>query len=65
LRRLVEERDRHCTHPGCTATEFLDIHHVIPWEHGGPTDLANLALLCGHHHRWLHDRADAPAGTSG
>lgn len=62
LRRLVYERDRHCTHPGCTITEFLDVHHVVPWEHGGPTDLANLTLLCGYHHRRRHD--DAPAGAS-
>lgn len=64
LRRLVEERDRHCTHPGCAHTDFLQVHHVIPWERGGPTDLANLTLLCGHHHRFHHDRVDAPAGAS-
>src|SRR5205085_2199987 len=23
---------------------------------GGPTDLDNLTLLCGHHHRWLHQQ---------
>jgi len=62
LRRLVEERDRHCTYPGCAATAFLDVHHVIPWEDGGPTNLANLTLLCGYHHRRHHD--DAPAGAS-
>ncbi|MFZ4516141.1 MAG: DUF222 domain-containing protein [Acidimicrobiia bacterium] len=61
LRRLVEERDRRCTYPGCAATAFLDVHHVLPWEHGGPTNLANLTLLCGYHHRRLHD--DAPAGA--
>lgn len=62
LRRLVEERDRHCTYPGCTTTAFLDVHHVISWEDGGPTNLANLTLLCGYHHRRHHD--DAPAGAS-
>ncbi|HEY2042132.1 MAG TPA: HNH endonuclease signature motif containing protein, partial [Jatrophihabitans sp.] len=23
----------------------------IPWWQGGPTDLNNLTLVCGHHHR--------------
>lgn len=60
LRRLVTERDRHCTHPGCTSADFLEVHHVIPWEQGGPTDLANLSLLCGFHHRRRHDAQAAP-----
>jgi hypothetical protein len=38
------------------------VHHVISWEDGGPTNLANLTLLCGYHHRRHHD--DAPAGAS-
>jgi hypothetical protein len=54
LRRLVFERDRCCTHPGCGATTFLDVHHVIHWEDGGRTDLANLRLLCDFHHRLAH-----------
>ena len=43
-----------CGFPGCTvAVEWCEIHHVEPWESGGPTDLANLLPLClaeGHHH---------------
>ena len=29
--------------PGCAHT-FVDIHHVKPWEHGGPTDVVNGCL---------------------
>lgn len=29
-------------------------HHIVHWADGGPTDLDNLALLCGAHHRALH-----------
>ncbi len=30
-------------------------HHIQHWADGGPTSLDNLALLCGHHHRLIHD----------
>jgi HNH endonuclease/Domain of unknown function (DUF222) len=43
-----------CGYPNCTVPfEACEIHHVVPWELGGPTDLANLLPLClieGHHH---------------
>ncbi len=55
LRRLLGERDQHCRHPGCTSTDFLEVHHLIPWEHGGCTDLDNLELRCEHHHAHVHD----------
>lgn len=47
-------RDRGCAHPGCDRTRFLHAHHVTPWAAGGRTDLDNLVLLCGEHHRHLH-----------
>ena len=46
---------------GCTATDcdrppaMTHAHHDIPWAHGGRTDLQNGRLLCGHHHRRIHD----------
>lgn len=55
LRALrVRDRDR-CVAPGCEATRHLQAHHVLWWRFGGPTDLDNLALVCGHHHTLIHD----------
>ncbi len=55
LRRALEHRDRSCVVPGCGATRGLHAHHIRHWEDGGPTELANLVLLCPYHHR-LHHR---------
>ncbi|HWD45674.1 MAG TPA: HNH endonuclease signature motif containing protein [Actinomycetota bacterium] len=30
-------------------------HHLVHWLEGGPTDLANLALLCRAQHRAIHE----------
>jgi hypothetical protein len=51
LRRLVIRRDRHCAFPGCRQKPAAcQVHHLIPRSRGGPTTLANLALLCPFHH---------------
>ena len=55
LRRALEHRDRCCVVPGCGATRGLHAHHIRHWEDGGPTELANLVLVCPFHHR-LHHR---------
>ncbi|CDO89759.1 HNH endonuclease signature motif containing protein [Mycobacterium triplex] len=55
LRRALQHRDRTCAVPGCGATRGLHAHHIVHWEDGGPTELANLVLLCPYHHR-LHHR---------
>lgn len=47
-------RDRGCRFPGCTAP-WTHAHHIRPWQDGGTTDLTNGVLLCGHHHRGIHD----------
>jgi hypothetical protein len=48
-------RDQHCTEPGCTlGPGFCEAHHIQHWEHGGPTNLDNLRLLCWTHHRRHH-----------
>ena len=53
LRQLIEERDRGCRVPGCTATR-VQIHHVRHWEDGGATTPQNLVALCHRHHRLHH-----------
>ncbi|OBG02817.1 HNH endonuclease signature motif containing protein [Mycolicibacter sinensis] len=55
LRRALEHRDSCCAVPGCGATRGLHAHHIQHWEDGGPTELANLVLICPYHHR-LHHR---------
>jgi hypothetical protein len=55
LRRIALERaGGTCEHPGCTARHFLQAHHIVHWERGGRTDLANLRMLCSLHHRHEH-----------
>jgi hypothetical protein len=57
LREAVYARDHGtCQYPGCAHTRWLQIHHLLAWvADEGATDLANLALLCGRHHRLIHD----------
>jgi hypothetical protein len=55
LRRALEHRQPTCAVPGCGATRGLHAHHIRHWEDGGPTELANLVLVCPYHHR-LHHR---------
>ena len=43
-RREVRRRDRHCRFPGCTNVTFANVHHIVPWEPDGTTDLDNLVL---------------------
>ena len=42
--------------PGCQRPlAWCEAHHLWHWLDGGPTDLANLVLLCRAHHRAVHD----------
>jgi hypothetical protein len=66
-RRALTVRDRSCRFPGCGAMRHLHAHHVVHWADDGPTDLANLVLICGFHHRFVHEHGwrvtPAAAGT--
>jgi hypothetical protein len=55
FRALLIRDHGHCTHPGCNTTRSLQAHHIRHWLNGGPTDLANLVLLCQAHHLAHHD----------
>ena len=55
LRRHVLGRDGGCTVDGCSSRYRLEIHHVLPWAHGGRTDADDLITLCWfHHHVSVH-----------
>ena len=55
LRRLLSDVDgERCRFPGCSRVTKLHAHHVRYWSHGGPTDLANLVLVCSRHHTLIH-----------
>ena len=53
--RALRRRDRTCRFPGCERVRYTDAHHVVWWSRGGRTDLVNLVLLCGFHHRLVHE----------
>ena len=55
----VAVRDRGCVVCGAPMHR-CEIHHVREWENGGPTDIDNLAALCGPHHRRHHRTRDGP-----
>jgi hypothetical protein len=54
-RHAILLRDGGCAFPGCDRPpRWTDIHHIIAWQHGGPTDRDNGVALCRHHHRVIH-----------
>ncbi|MCZ7374994.1 HNH endonuclease signature motif containing protein [Micromonospora sp. WMMC250] len=55
LRRALVLRDGGCAFPGCDRPpRWCNAHHIHHWADGGPTNLTNAVLLCGHHHRHIH-----------
>ena len=55
-RRALRAMYRTCAHPHCDVTfDHCQIHHVIPWERFGPSDLENLLPLCSKHHHLVHE----------
>jgi hypothetical protein len=54
-RRAMEAMYATCFHEACdTPITQCHEHHMIYWEHGGRTDMANLLPVCQTHHRWIH-----------
>ncbi len=51
-RLALVARDGGCTFPGCDRPpEWTQAHHIVHWAYGGATDIDNLTLVCGFHHR--------------
>ena len=65
LGRALRHRDRGCRFPGCERRRWLHAHHLRHWARGGATDLDNLVLLCGFHHRLLHEGGWRATGHPG
>jgi hypothetical protein len=65
LRRALVHRDGGCVWPGCPNTRWLHAHHVVHVAHGGPTDEDNLLMLCGWHHRCVHEGGFKMRGRPG
>jgi hypothetical protein len=61
--RALQRRSPQCQYPGCTVTRDLEAHHLIAAGRGGKTELANLILLCGRHHKHLHDHHIRTGGS--
>jgi hypothetical protein len=64
-RIAIRQRDKGCRFPGCSHTEFTDVHHVVHWVDGGRTDLDNLVELCDAHHRGVHELGWKMSGDAG
>ncbi|OZC59152.1 HNH endonuclease [Rhodococcus sp. 06-470-2] len=54
-KKALIARDHTCAFPGCgKPAAWTEAHHIRHWADGGPTDMNNLVLLCGFHHRLIH-----------
>ena len=53
LRRAVAARDRGCARCG-KPPSWCEVHHIVPWERGGETSLANCVMVCRGCHRQVH-----------
>ena len=69
-RRALATKYDSCAAEGCDRPfSWAELHHLTPWEHGGPTDLANALPLCWEDHRrihnpeYVHERVREPDGT--
>ena len=54
-RAALIARDRACIGCGAKAA-WCQAHHIMHWQHGGPTNLDNMCLLCSRCHHNVHDR---------
>jgi Domain of unknown function (DUF222)/HNH endonuclease len=65
LMRLLRRRDGGCRFPGCDRQRWVHAHHIHHWADGGATNDGNLVLLCGHHHRVVHEGGWQVRGSPG
>jgi hypothetical protein len=66
MKKALQLRDGKCVFPGCSNNSLdNDTDHLTAWQHGGTTDVSNLAQLCPRHHRLKHNSrwTPTPAAT--
>lgn len=55
-RRVLRAMYRTCAVDGCDVSfDRCEIHHLVPWELGGVTNLHNLLPVCSRHHHVVHE----------
>ena len=55
-RRALRALYRCCAFERCDVVfDRCEIHHILPWDFGGLTDLENLIPLCARHHHVVHE----------
>ncbi len=55
-RRALRAMYRTCGFGDCDVPfDRCEMHHIVPWEHGGSTDLDNMIPLCSRHHHVVHE----------
>ncbi len=53
-RIVLYAKDRGCSHPGCDVSGYYcEVHHVEDWARTYRTDIDQLTLACGPHHRLI------------
>jgi hypothetical protein len=53
-RKAITARDGGCVIDGCECPpQWTEVHHVVPWQYGGKTEITNGVLLCWYHHHSL------------
>lgn len=53
-RIVLHAKERGCSHPGCDVSGYYcEVHHVEDWSRTYRTDIDQLTLACGPHHRLL------------
>lgn len=65
IARVLRHRDRGCRFPGCEGRRWVHAHHLVHWADGGTTDIDNLVLSCGTHHRLIHEGGWKTKGQAG
>lgn len=62
-RMMIEIDQLVCAHPDCKRlASQCQMHHVIPWKHGGETNISNLIAMCATHNARNDDDRQARNG---